>query len=172
MDLDDDAWRSIGPGVPSSDDQHWKALARGLLSGKIACLDEQIVYARSSDGTVRGLHRDGALLWEAQVPSFVAMEHEYGGERGVRHGPPEGATEVSAFLGVARLTEVVAVQVVSVTVLSREVSIFTVFVDPLSGQLLGKDDSLPQILAAGGGRIAVAKEGLAPGISVHAIAYR
>ncbi|MEX1184509.1 MAG: hypothetical protein WEF86_14965 [Gemmatimonadota bacterium] len=177
MDLVDGAWRSVGPGVPMTDDPHWRLLARGLSEGTIGCMDERIIYARSSDGTVRALDRDGTALWEVRVPSFVGRVHEYVPGRGVRHAPPEGATELNGFIGVNQFGRTVAVQVYSldprIKDLSKDdVSIFTVFLDLDSGQILGRDDSLPQIVASMDDRVAVVWERPQPQIEVHSITVR
>jgi hypothetical protein len=160
--------------------------------GKLGCMGDRIIYARSSDGTISAFSRDGALVWEAEVPAFVPIIHQAAGERGVFHGPPEGATEVDQFHGIARFGQTIAVQVLRKH-LKREapgpdaplppppdpgadldvpdVSIRTVFVDLPSGEILGKDDSLPWIVAATEGRVAIASETPIPTIRVYSIAH-
>ena len=173
LDLAGGDWTSIGAtGVPASDSPLRKYLVSGELAGKIGCMADRIVYARSSDGTVRALNRDGSVLWEVKMPSFVAMVHEVDGERGVRHGPPEGATEVHGFLGVWRFGETLAVQIFRQDLSSNEISFSTVFLDPASGQIFGKDDSLPLIMAVTEDRIAEGRLLSMPELVVHSITHR
>jgi len=173
MDLPNGVWTSIGStGVPETESRHRRVLVLSLVDGAIGCVGDRIVYARSSDGSVRALNRDGSELWEVEIPSFVSMEHVDDGERGIRHGPPEGATEVHEFHSVSRFGQTVAVQILRYSRRTREIPVTTVFLDLASGQILGKDDSLPMIIGAREDRVAVARETPIPEIAVYSISHR
>src|SRR5680860_1461707 len=77
---------------PGTDNPRRRSLVYQSVLGKIGCMADRIVYARSSDGTVVALSRDGAELWRVQIPSFVALVHEDVGKAGIYNGPPAGAT--------------------------------------------------------------------------------
>lgn len=172
-DLPEGAWNSIGTtDVPESDSPHRRLLIGGYLGGSIGCMEGRVVYARSSDGTVRAFNREGSVLWHVEIPSFVALVHEDVGERGIRHGPPDGATEFHGFYGVTRFGRSVVVQILQVDVRTKDVSVATVFLDVTSGQMLGRSDSLPRIVAARGNHVAVLKEEPAPEIVVYATSHQ
>lgn len=163
-------WTAVGATEgPDVSNRYWRNLIAGLIDGRLACLEDRIVYARSSDGTVRLLERSGSQVWEAAIPDFVAMAHEVDGERGVRHGPAEGAKEMHAFAGVLPFGDTLAVQVWRADLATDEVSLYTVFVDVTSGRVLGRDESLPELLAVAEDRVAVKREQPVPSIAVFSI---
>lgn len=171
-------WTSIGDSdAPPRESRHPRSLASNLLDGSIGCMAERVVYARSSDGTVRALSKDGTLLWDMKVPLFTAAVHENAGERGTRVGPPAGATEVHSFLDVVQVYATVAVQVLRLDVSSADRprdarrSITTLFINLSSGEILGTNSSLPHMVAVSEGRIAVTRETLVPEVAVYSAAY-
>ncbi len=173
IDLADGAWTSIGTtGAPPGDSPHRRSLVSGYAAGMIGCMADRIIYARSSDGTVRALNRDGSVLWEVKIPFFVARVYEDHGERGIGLYTPEGATEIHGFAGVTRFGQTIAVQILCRHLRTEEFSLSTVFLDLTSGQILGKDDSLPLIMAAREDRIAVVREEPVPEIVVYSITHR
>ncbi len=172
MDLADSTWTSIGrTDVPETGSPHRRLLVGGLIDGRIGCLADRVLYARSSDGTVRALRKDGSVQWEVEMPSFVPIAHEEDGERGIRHGPPEGATEVHGFAGVTRFGGTLAVQIMRLDLRTEELSLSTVFLNLDSGRILGRDDSLPLIMAAREDRIAITREAPMPEVVVYSITH-
>lgn len=164
------AWKSIGSNeIPASDSPHRRLLVQGYLDGQIGCMDDRIIYARSSDGSVTALSQDGLVLWRAEIPSFVAMTHDDAGERGIRHAPPDGAEEVHAFHGIARFPTALVVQVARRDLETNEISVASFFLDPWTGKILGKTDSLPEVLAAAHDRVVVMTETPVPRLSVYGI---
>lgn len=165
----DSSWRSIGSvDLPGTNSPDRAILASSLMDGDIACAGGTIFYARSSDATVQAMDDHGSLRWTTTIPDFVGMEHEDAGERGIRHGPPEGATEVHAFGGIVPLTSVLAVQILRWDLQTNWGGLgTTLFLDISTGEILGRDDSLPTLLAADQDHIAVLEEELSPVVSVH-----
>ena len=148
------------------DNPHRGRLISGLIQGAVECMDDSIVYARSSDGTVSLFERGGSVIWRTSVPQFIPMVHEPG-SGGIRHGPAAGANEMHGFVGVWHLGETLAAQVWRVDITRDEVSLYTVFLEPSSGRIIGKDEGLPLILAVDGGRVAVEAEESVPTVIVY-----
>ena len=173
IDLADGSLASIGSTTaPESDSRNRGALVLGLLGGSIGCMADRIVYARSSDGMVGALDRDGSVLWEVEMPSFLAIVYEDDGERGIKTSAPEGATEFHVFHSVTRFGQTVAVQIQRISLGTRDVSISTVFLELASGEILGEDGSLPMIMAVKGDRIAVVREAPIPELAVYSFSHR
>ena len=173
MDLADRSVTSIGStDVPETDSPHRSAMVLGLLDGSIGCVADRIVYARSSDGSVRALNLDGTMLWEVELPSFTAIAYMDDGERGIRTSVPEGATEFHSFHSVTRFGQTVAAQIKRIDLRTRDVSFSAVFLDLATGRVLGKDDSLPMIMAVREDRIAIVREDPVPRLAVYSIALR
>lgn len=84
------------------------------------------------------------------------------------HGAPDGATEMHGFAALSRIGTTIAVQAWRLDLETDELTIQTTFVELSSGAILGKDDSLPRILAVAEDRIAVAEEEPVPAVVVFA----
>lgn len=186
-------WASFGGTDVSSgtEDPRQRSLLYQSALGKVACAYERIIYAKSSDGTVVAVAKDGTELWRVQIPSFVALVHEDVGGAGIYNGPPAGATHTDWFATVVALGQTVAVQIerthlrhpargpgappvgtMAGSSLPPEVSLLTVFLDLTSGDLLGKDDSLPRLVAVRDDRVAVARESPVPQVAVYSLVRR
>lgn len=160
MDLADGEWTSIGeiqiPDHLRVNPSNERVLISASNSAKIACVAGRIVFARSYDGLVSAMDRNGSVHWDVVIPEYVSEELKWVPGMGLRHTSPEGAEAYHMVWGATGIGEFVSVQIVRMPK-RGDPSIFSVFLDINSGEVLGKDDSLPQwIVAADGDRIAVA----------------
>jgi len=181
VDLPGNAWTSFGeiriPDHLAGDDSNEgrkRVLQNNFRKGAIACVAGRIVFARTTDGTVSALDENGSVLWERRIPGYVGEVLEWVPGRGLGHSAPEGVSEGHMVWGITGLGETVAVQIARISTTYggtlEEVPLFSVFLDIYSGKVLGKNDSLPQmLLAASEGRIAVANRTPVPQIVTYSI---